>query len=413
MNRIPGAALLGVALLLAPAGLATAAPKKMQVKAATRIDWTFVLGNRSLAKPPADWLAGYDSTKQEYDLAVPAKLKADQPVGLVLFINAGAGPAGLGSFESVCNEKGLLFASPYNAGNNVDQKKRVRLVLDVLDDVRRRYKIDPDRTYIGGFSGGARIACGIGYALPEYFGGTIPVCAVNDVRDETWLRHRVKDRLSLALITGESDFNRAEVERLWGPIFRDSGIRTRVFLSPKMGHAIPPAKEMTAVVAWLDEDVKRRRDLAKEFPTSRAGDEPMTREALAEAFLSEGKKRLNDPDQLFPGLMQIQGVMERFAGLESAGEAKKLLLEYDAKGEKPWELKDLNERRRLLLATARALYEYTSGPLSKELERDRVAKAKEAIQLWQLIEKDGAGTKAEVEAKERIPALQKIVAKEK
>jgi hypothetical protein len=413
MKRIPGLALLAVALLLASSDVAIAAAKKMQVKAATRIDWTFAVSNKSLAKPPAGWLGDYDSTKVEYDLAVPTKLKAGQPAGLVLFINAGDGPAGLGSFETVCNEKGLLFASPYKAGNNVEPKKRVRMVLDVLDDVRRRYKVDPDRTYISGFSGGARIACSIAYALPEYFGGTIPVCALNDVRDETWLRHRIKDRLSLALITGETDFNRPEVERMWGPIFTDFGIRTKIFLYPKMAHAVPGAKEMSEVVTWLEEDVTRRRDLAKEYPASRASDEVTTREALAEAMMSEGKKRIKDPEQLYPGLMLVQGVMERFEGMPIAAEAKKMLLEYDAKKEKPWELKQINEQRRLILATAKALTNYASGDLPKVYEKERIPKAKEAIQLWELIAKDAAGTNIEAAAKERIAALQKIVEKGK
>src|SRR6266699_649079 len=48
--------------------------------------------------------------------------------------------------------------------------QRVRIVLDVLDQVRRDYRVDPDRTYLSGFSGGGRVACTIAFALPEYFG---------------------------------------------------------------------------------------------------------------------------------------------------------------------------------------------------------------------------------------------------
>ena len=40
------------------------------------------------------------------------------------------------------------------------------MVLDVLDDVRHNVLIDPDRTYIAGISGGGRIACIVGFALP-------------------------------------------------------------------------------------------------------------------------------------------------------------------------------------------------------------------------------------------------------
>ena len=46
---------------------------KVTVAAATRIDWTFALANRSLVNPPADWLGDYGSTAQQYELFVPRR----------------------------------------------------------------------------------------------------------------------------------------------------------------------------------------------------------------------------------------------------------------------------------------------------------------------------------------------------
>ena len=60
---------------------------------------------------------------------------------------------------------GIAYVAVRGAGNNVPPPQRVRIVLDCLDELRRNVPIDPDRTYISGFSGGARIACGIGFAL--------------------------------------------------------------------------------------------------------------------------------------------------------------------------------------------------------------------------------------------------------
>ena len=41
------------------------------------------------------------------------------------------------------------------------------------------------------------MACTIAYALPEYFGGLIPVCGTNPLPRLTYLRHRAEDRLSV------------------------------------------------------------------------------------------------------------------------------------------------------------------------------------------------------------------------
>lgn len=158
------------------------------------------------------------------------------------------------------------LASPHGAGNNTDSRKRVRIILDVLDVLRREYRVDPDRTYIAGFSGGGRIACAIGYSLPEYFGGVIPIYAAGDLREESWLRQRVIDRLSVAHLTGETDFNRGEVERFRGPILASVGVRSKVWVASKTGHAIPATALLTDAVEWLDDGLPARRKLAKDFP---------------------------------------------------------------------------------------------------------------------------------------------------
>src|SRR5262245_12140991 len=211
------------AILAAPPG--PGFHTKVNVSEPTRLDWTFVLSTRSLTKPPGAWLGEYDSKKQTYELFVPQRKNVKTPLPLLLYLSPADEPNGFKTFEAQVKAHGMIYAAPRGAGNNVDGRKRVRIVLDVLDDLRRQYPIDPDRTYITGFSGGGRIACAVAFALPELFGGVMPICASGDVRDESWLRQRVNDRLSVALLTGEKDFNRGEVERFRGPYLSDVGVR--------------------------------------------------------------------------------------------------------------------------------------------------------------------------------------------
>lgn len=378
------------------------------VVAPTRLDWVFALANQSPAEPPADWLKGYDSTRQGYELYVPRVVNPTKPTGLILFISAGNDPTGLAQWRGVCDAAGVLFASPYGAGNNTQGPERTRIVLDVLDDVRRRFAVDPDRSYLGGFSGGARVACRIAFALPEYFGGVVPVCAAESLREESWLRQRVTDRLSVALLTGETDFNRGEIERFRGPLLSDVGVRTKVWMVPKLGHGLPSAGVLAEALRWLEEGVPQRRRLAAQWPAMRTTTEPASREAWSIALLNEAKQRLQNPATLYSGLSQLQGVAVRWQDLPAAAEANQILGKYEAEVERPWEADDLAEQRKFLLAEARGLAAYATGPLAPQYEKQRAGMAGAALERWQMLLADDPDSPTGREAQQRIPELLKL-----
>jgi len=394
--------------------LAAGTHDRVQVAAPTRLDWVFALSNQSPARPPAKWTAGYTSTAQTYRLLVPGNLsgKPTKPAAvkllpLVLFISPGESPGGFGAFAATAARHGVLVASPRGAGNRCPFPRRVNIVLDVLDDLRRRFPIDPDRTYLAGFSGGGRVACTIAFALPELFGGVISFCAAGDLRPEPWLRHRVQERLSVALVTGETDFNRGEVERFRGPLLSEVGVRTRVWVEPKTGHAVP-AGPVPRLFEWLEADRPRRAKLATAWPASRiTADTAPNRAARAAALLAEANKRLASPKTLYSGLMQLKGIRVRWRGLPEARAAEKTLLEYDSRDERPWEKQDIAQQRRFLVARARGIDAYGSGPLPSQYAAGRADMLKFAITLWDQILKDGQDADAVGQARKRIPLLRK------
>lgn len=377
----------------------------------TRIDWVFTLANQSPAEPPADWVQGYDSIQQSYERLVPPSYRPGRAHSLILFISPSNRATGLNQWKDLCNREGVLFASPHNAGNRCPIEQRVHIVLDVLDDMRRQYNIDPDRTYIGGFSGGGRIACAIAFALPEYFGGVIPVCAGGELRSESWLRHRVIDRLSVAHLTGDTDFNRGEVERFRSPLLKGVGVRSRTWIAPGVGHAIPSGKTLAEVLAWLEEARRQRAQLAGDYPASRVADSKSTptRSQQAEDLLSEAKLRLQKKAMQFAGLMQLKGIMTRWPDLPQANEAKRLLLAIEQGDDRSWEEEDIAEQRRFIIARARGLDAYASGPLPNQYKAQRVGMARAALQLWESVLQDGQDAAATAEARQRIPELKRLI----
>jgi len=383
----------------------------VKVKAPTRIDWVFAVSNQSPAAPPANWLADYDSTAQSYERYVPQSLKPNESPGLILFISPSDRATGLAAFRSICDSQRLIFASPHAAGNNVDTRQRIRTVLDVLDQLRRDFPIDPDRTYIGGFSGGGRIACAIGFSLPEYFGGVIPVCAAGDLREEPWLRQRARERLSVAHLTGESDFNRGEVERFRGPMLAEVGVRSKVWVAPRTGHAIPTTPDVKEALEWLEQALPQRRQLADQFPASRLGSQDApTREQSAQRLLAEGELRLKKPATRYSGLMQVKGVLERWPDLKTAQKAQSILLEFERGDDRTWEEEDIAEQRRFLIARAKCLTAYATGPLPPQYQRQRPDMARAAVELWKLVISDGQDEAAVAEGRRRLKDLEEVLA---
>jgi predicted esterase len=383
---------------------------QVSVAEPTRMDWIFSVANQSPARPLGEWQAAFDSTEQRYELFVPTGLSASKPAPLILFISANDRPAGWSRWQSVCQQAGVLFASPYGAGNNCELPKRVRIVLDVLDDIARRRPVDPDRIYLVGFSGGARVACGIAFALPEYFGGVIGVCGSERLRDESWLRQRVADRISVALVTGEQDFNRNELELLRGPLLSDVGVRTKVWVAPRMGHAIPESDVFADVLKWLDQGAAARGRMARQWPAMRIGGSDVpSRSQWADLLLKEARSRIQKPATLYSGLMQLQGVSTRWPDVPAAAAARELLVDFKGRTERPWEKDDLAEQRRFLMAEARALDRYGCASFPAQYAKERPAVLGKAIELWEQLRDDRPVSPEGQEAALRIPVLQRML----
>src|SRR5271170_3473445 len=94
--------LLFLALAAPPSGYQA----QVKVTAPTRLDWTFVLTNQSMAEPPADWLGDYKSTSQTFDLFVPVRRYPRQPLPAILYISPGNDSHWKG-FEPACKKLGF------------------------------------------------------------------------------------------------------------------------------------------------------------------------------------------------------------------------------------------------------------------------------------------------------------------
>ncbi len=383
------------ASLLLSFALAAAAPPtgfqpEVTVENPTRLDWEFAVADFG---PGAGKLAAdYDSRKQRYQLYVPKTYDRARRWPLVIFISPGDDPLGWRHWQKPCEDAEALFCAAYAAGNNCPPAQRARIVLDMLDDVRRHYSVNPDETYLTGFSGGGRMACTLAFALPEYFGGVFPICGTNPLNKLGYLRHRARDRLSVALLTGANDFNRGENEDYVLPLVTDLGIRSKLWVVPKLGHGIPGPNVLGEALDWAAGDLKRRQADAQKYPgLAAAPEEVPTPERSAARFVETAEAELRQPDRTWRGVALLQGVVARWGKTDAADRARKLLEEIDGDARRSALLAEQagGEERQILLAQARGF--------------ERLGDLTHALQAYRLLVKHHPNTpdgrKAEEEAR--------------
>jgi hypothetical protein len=366
---------------------------RVRIVAPTRLDWVFAASLEGGALIPTDYVSG----RQHYQLFVPGNYSRFQAHPLLVSISSSSeNPRELDLWQGVCQKYGVVHAVVYDAGDPVPTARRIRIALDVLDDVRRRLLIDTDRTYLAGTEGGGAVACAIAYALPEVFGGVVCLGGSGPLRPEAWLRDRVKDRLSVALVAPEKHSSRWELEQVQGPLLKGIGLRSRLWL------AEPSAETLEAVYGWLESGLADRQELAKRYAAIRLSNGgAVSPEVWAAALLTEAGQRYRDPKTSTSGLLHLEGIVTRWPRSAAAEEARRIQREYDARNKPGCEEIHRQEQQRFALEQARVLTAALDA-LPEGDRRKRAEVVRRVMLAWNEVVRWGAETKEGQEAKEQV-----------
>jgi hypothetical protein len=154
----------------------------------------------------------------------------------------------------VLDERRVIWAAANLSGNQNNLTRRVRLALDVAEAVTTAYRVDPERVFVGGYSGGGRIASRLALHYPEIFRGGLFYMGVDFWENvpiphrpgthwppkfkkptrEALKRARVTSRFVFA--TGEYDFNRTQTYATLEAFASEGLERATLIDIPRVGH---------------------------------------------------------------------------------------------------------------------------------------------------------------------------------
>jgi pimeloyl-ACP methyl ester carboxylesterase len=351
------------------------------VTAPTRLDWTYIETRRSLDKPP-DNMAGYSSTRGTYELYVPPGEDPDTVFPVILFIPVDSRPNGWSAWKKVCVERKMIFISPAGAGDDQPVWVRTRAALDALDQVRREFKTDPDRTYIAGLLSGGYSACRIAFSLPELFGGVILFSSGDVIREEPWLQQRVADRLAVACVVGEEDASGTkEIRDLHLQTCKQFKVAAQEWVVPGLNRDLPDSDILGKTVDWLELSLTQRRKLAEQYPASRMpADKAWTPSEWADLLVREAEQRLKSPDGGVAGFAQLFGAINRWKGVPATARAAKLYRDFQLEPSLAEANKDRQDRNRRM---AQVLTNYLVGLTpGEQMDNSRVSWRSDRFQHW-------------------------------
>lgn len=201
---------------------------------------------------------GIDLRAESFDVYVPAR-RPEGGFGVLVFLPPSPGWPVPADWRDALDRAGLIYVAPRAAGN--DQPvvgRRLPLMLHALALIEARYPIDPHQRYVGGFSGGGRVAMGAAVAFPELFSGALLLAGSDAIgmRGVVLPRRQLVDRLvahsRFVLVTGARDMaNRRHDARTVRSLEAICAANLTRISVPGLEHALPTGASFEAGLAAL------------------------------------------------------------------------------------------------------------------------------------------------------------------
>jgi hypothetical protein len=217
-------------------------------------------------------------------------------------------------WEAVLDRYGVIYVSAARSGNDENvMGRREPLALLAAYNVMQRYPVDRGRVYVGGFSGGSRIALRIALAFPDLFRGALlnagsdPLGAGVPPLPPAELFQRFQESTRLVYVTGEHDSERLRMDaaslesmRRWCVFDVDSEV------TPGAGHEAASAAALSEALHELGTHsqadpgklAKCRADIAKDLSAELGKAQSL----IAAGKRADAQKLLIAIDRRFGGL---------------------------------------------------------------------------------------------------------------
>ena len=210
-----------------------------------------------------------DPSAEQFLVYVPM----DKPAGgygLLVFVPPWKQARIPDGWADALDKNGLILVTAANSGNEADDfARRIPLALIAEQNIVKRYTIDPDRIFVGGFSGGARVALKLALGYPDIFKGALLDAGADPIGTDSLPLPPADlfaqfERSRLVFIAGDSDTGALRMDAASLSSLRAHCVlNTEEQVLPSVGHAIADAGAFAGALSALEKPVSGPQACAK------------------------------------------------------------------------------------------------------------------------------------------------------
>ena len=202
-----------------------------------------------------------DPTQETWQVYVPEDYDGSQAYGVLVYVDPGPTAWVPYGWESELKAHKLIYVGANKSGNRESVNgRRIPLALTGLINIQARYKIDPARVYVAGFSGGGVTASRIAAAYADVFDGAIFI-STSDGLGSPQVPVPPKERYELMQSRGRYVFTNGTEEtnnqimngRTIGEYKSLCVLRVTRIEIPNIVHADLPPRPFARALKFLDE----------------------------------------------------------------------------------------------------------------------------------------------------------------
>ncbi len=152
-----------------------------------------------------------DLTQERFTVYVPSH-SPPRGYGLLVFVPAWENAMLPRGWAAILDRRGVIFVSAANSGNEANiLDRRDPLALLAAHNIMQRFRVDPERVYIGGYSGGSRVALRLALGYPDIFRGAFLNAGSDPIGDAQVplppheLFSRFQEMTRIVYISGQND----------------------------------------------------------------------------------------------------------------------------------------------------------------------------------------------------------------
>jgi predicted esterase len=255
----------------------------------------------------------FDLAAEKFLVYVPAE-KPPRGYGLMVFVPPWQKAQLPNGWGPVLDRFGMIFVTAARSGNDEDVvSRREPLAVIAAMNVMTQYDIDPARVFVGGMSGGSRMALRLALAYPDLFGGALlnsgsdVIGTIVEPLPPAALFRQFQTATRLLYVTGDEDAANIETETRSKRSMQDWCVSDVSSMRMSFtGHEVAPAAVLARALQSL---LEPQRPDPERLAACRAGIEADVAAGLGhiDALIAGGKRSeaaglLKEIDAKFGGL---------------------------------------------------------------------------------------------------------------